>query len=125
VLGFSATQSQRLATLWVLTTALAGVLLKLPGTLIPVLLILLVVLVLPLFFLKRLTLTEHQTIKVPVLAWQGTLIILSIMLALILTNSGIVAFALDGDTQQLNVLSTVYCERTSCLPPEIKAWFLP
>jgi hypothetical protein len=125
VLGLSTAQSQQLATLWLTTTALAGVLLKLPGTLIPVLLILLAVLVSPLFFLRRLTLTENQTVRVPVLAWQKTVLILGIMLAFILTNSSILAFGLDGDTQQLNVLSTVYCEQTSCLPTEVKAWFLP
>ena len=125
LLGLSSSQSRRLAFLWVVTTSLAGILLKLPGTTLPVLLILLVILASPIYFFRRLPLAETQWVTVPALAWQTTLVIFGLMLAFIFTNTGIVAFALDGNAQQLNVLSTIYCEQTSCLPSEIKAWFLP
>ncbi|MBK8905592.1 MAG: hypothetical protein IPM53_30700 [Anaerolineaceae bacterium] len=125
VLGLSPVASHRLALVWVATTALSSVLLKLPGTLIPVLLGLLIVLVVPIVYLRRLSLAENERIHAPLLAWQGTAIILAVMLAFLLTNSGIVVFGHNGDTQQLNALSVAYCEQTNCLPAEIRAWFSP
>jgi hypothetical protein len=125
VLGLSPQVSQQMAIIWVLTTTLGAVLLKIPGTAIPVLLILLIILVVPIFFLVRLPHAENPTGHVPLLAWQSTFIILTVMMTLILTNSGIVAFGHGGNRQQLNVLSVTYCEQTSCLPSEIQAWFAP
>jgi hypothetical protein len=125
ILGLSPKASQQLAIIWVAATALSSVLLKLPGTSFPVLLILLIIFVGPIVFLRRLPLAENHTVHTPLLAWQGTAVILAVMFAFLLTNSGIVIFGHDGDTQQLNVLSVTYCEQTNCLPAELRAWFSP
>lgn len=125
ILGLSPEASRRLAVIWVITTALSSVLLKLPGTLIPVLIALLLILVVPTVFLRRLPPAESESAHVPLLAWQGTAVILAIMFAFLFTNSGVVVFGHDGDTQQLNALSVTYCEQTNCLPDELRAWFTP
>lgn len=125
ILGLTPEASQRLAIIWVAVTALSSILLKLPGTVIPVLLILLLIFGVPILFLRRLTLAEDLEMHIPLLAWQGTAVILAIMLVVLFTNSGIVVFGLDGETQQLNVLSAVYCEQANCLPAEVRAWFAP
>lgn len=124
-LGLSPRASQKLAILWVAVTTLSSVLLKLPGTITPVLLILLMMVVVPIIFLRRLPPANTQTVSVPALAWQGTAVLLAVMLVFIFTNSGIVVFGEDQDAQQLNVLSAWYCDQTHCLPDDLRTWFAP